>query len=86
MSRANAVQYLRYMIRHKAHHSPTHLQPRCTRVKSSSFSCHPRFRVGRSAYSGHFAVRHYVGSDGASVYWTGSFLGHHGGKRVLWVI
>ena len=87
MSRANALSYLRYMIRHKSGHVPTRLRSHCTQVTSSSFSCSPRFHIGRRAYTGHFTVRHYLGNDGTTVYWTGSFLGRRsGGARVYWVV
>ena len=87
MSRANALAYLRYLIRHKSGHRPKRLRPHCTQVTSSSFSCTPTFHSGRRAYSGHFIVRHYVGSDGTTVYWTGYFLGRRsGGAKVYWLI
>ena len=84
MTRANAVHYLRVMILRKTGHRPRGLRARCARVTASAFSCRPRFRIGRRAYSGHFTARHIVGSDGATVYWTGSFVGRRGGKRVFW--
>ena len=87
MSYADAVHDLRYLIRHRAGRWPTALRARCMRVTTSAFRCVPRFRVGRRAYAGRFVAHHVVGSDGTTVYWTGSFRGHRsGGVPVHWSI
>jgi hypothetical protein len=87
LSTGEALSHLRYLIRHKTRHSPKRLRAGCTRVTSSSFSCTPRFHIGRRAYSGHFTVHNYVGDDGTTVYWTASFVGRRsGGAKVFWLI
>jgi hypothetical protein len=86
MSRNEAVQYFRYLVRHRSGHKASHLTSSCRRTSDRSFRCSVRFRSGSRRYSGRFSVRHFEGQDG-SVYWTGAFSGHRSnGRHVHWSI